>query len=242
MSTVRTEKLTKNYGSNEVVPSLDLSITKNEFVSLLGPSGCGKTTILRMIAGLETPSTGKIFIGDQVVYSDAEGINIPPEKRSLGMVFQSYAVWPHMTVLENVLFPLKCRKVDKYERGERALQALKSVRLEGLEGRKPNQLSGGQQQRVALARALVSRPQVLLLDEPLSNLDANLRDEMCEEIRHIKTAFPMTMIYVTHDQSEAFRLSDRIAVLNQGRIEQLGSPTEIRANPANGFVKKFLNC
>lgn len=240
MSTVRIEKLEKRYGNVVVVPGLDLFIQEREFVSLLGPSGCGKTTILRMVAGLESPTGGKISLGDKTVFDGNPAKMVPPEKRNLGMVFQSYAVWPHMTVLDNVAFPLKCRKVPSAERREKAMAALKSVRLEGYEKRKPNQLSGGQQQRVALARALVARPNVLLLDEPLSNLDANLRDEMVEEIRHIKTQFPMTMIYVTHDQSEAFRLSDRIALLNQGRIEQLASPKEMREQPKSDFVKKFL--
>lgn len=240
MSTVRTEKLTKSYGDTTVVPELDLQIAQNEFLSLLGPSGCGKTTILRMVAGLETPTSGRIYLGEDVVFDSTERIQVAPEKRNLGMVFQSYAVWPHLTVLDNVIFPLKCRKVPASERGDRAMAALKAVRLQGYEKRKPNQLSGGQQQRVALARALVARPRVLLLDEPLSNLDANLRDEMCEEIRQIKTASPMTMIYVTHDQTEAFRLSDRIALLNQGRIEQASTPTELRSQPKNDFVKRFL--
>lgn len=240
MSTVKIENLEKRYGQNVVVPALDLFIQEREFVSLLGPSGCGKTTILRMVAGLESPTAGKISLGSKVVFDGSPARMTPPEKRNLGMVFQSYAVWPHLTVLDNVAFPLKCRKVGRKEREEQAMAALKSVRLNGYEKRKPNQLSGGQQQRVALARALVARPNVLLLDEPLSNLDANLRDEMVEEIRQIKTQNPMTMIYVTHDQSEAFRLSDRIALLNQGRIEQLGSPTEMRENPKSEFVRKFL--
>lgn len=240
MSSVNTIGLSKRYGNLIVVPSLDLQIKENEFLSLLGPSGCGKTTILRMVAGLETPSDGRIEIGSQTVFDAKSKIYVAPERRDLGMVFQSYAVWPHLSVLENVIFPLKCRKVGKTQRVERAMAALKSVRLDGYEKRKPNQLSGGQQQRVALARALVAQPKVLLLDEPLSNLDANLRDEMCEEIAQIKTRFPMTMIYVTHDQSEAFRLSDRIALLNKGSIEQLASPTEIRNSPKSEFVKKFL--
>lgn len=240
MSTVRIEKLEKRYGNVVVVPDLDLFIQEREFISLLGPSGCGKTTILRMVAGLESPTGGRISLGDKVVFDGNPARMLAPEKRNLGMVFQSYAVWPHMTVLDNVAFPLKCRKVATEERRARAMEALKSVRLEGYEKRKPNQLSGGQQQRVALARALVARPNVLLLDEPLSNLDANLRDEMVEEIRNIKTQFPMTMIYVTHDQTEAFRLSDRIALLNQGRIEQLASPSEMRNSPKSDFVNKFL--
>lgn len=240
MSTVDLKGIRKMYGTNTVIPGLDLEIKQNEFISLLGPSGCGKTTLLRMIAGLDDPTNGTIQIGGQVVCDDKSGVNIPPEKRRLGMVFQSYAVWPHMTVKQNVEFPLKCQKVKKAEREERCLEALRAVRMEAYADRKPNQLSGGQQQRVALARALVARPKVLLLDEPLSNLDANLREEMCGEIEKLKKTHPMTMIYVTHDQSEAFRLSDRIALMSEGKIEQLGTPSDLRTNPRSEFVKKFI--
>lgn len=240
MSSVSLVSISKNYGTNNIVSQLDLEIGEHQFLSLLGPSGCGKTTILRMIAGLERPSEGTIHLGDQAVYDPASRINVPPERRGLGMVFQSYAVWPHLTVFENVEFPLKCRHLPKTERKERCERALASVQLASLAHRKPNQLSGGQQQRVALARALVAQPKVLLLDEPLSNLDANLRDEMCDEIAGLRERFPITMIYVTHDQSEAFRLSDRIALLNRGQLEQLGSPEELRTSPRTDFVRRFL--
>lgn len=238
MSHVFLKEVTKRYGTNTVIPGLNLEIKANEFISLLGPSGCGKTTLLRMIAGLDDPTDGMIQIGDEVVNQGRT--SVPPEKRHLGMVFQSYAVWPHLTVFQNVEFPLRCQKVEKTERTERVRQALRAVRMETFEKRKPNQLSGGQQQRVALARALVARPKVLLLDEPLSNLDANLRDEMCAEIEKLKETHPMTMIYVTHDQSEAFRLSDRIALMCEGRIEQLGTPNELRTQPRTEFVRKFI--
>lgn len=240
MSEVTLEKVSKSYGTNSVVPGLDLKIPTGEFMSLLGPSGCGKTTILRMIAGLETPTSGTIRIGDRAVYEESPPVDLPPEKRDLGMVFQSYAIWPHLTVLENVIFPLRYRKVPKPEWKERAHKALSSVRLDHLSERRPHQLSGGQQQRVALARALVATPQVLLLDEPLSNLDANLREEMCDELARLRQEFPITMIYVTHDRTEAFRLSDRIALLNRGNLEQLDTPEEILKNPKSEFVRKFL--
>jgi ABC-type Fe3+/spermidine/putrescine transport system ATPase subunit len=193
-----------------------------------------------MIAGLERPSGGVIRLDDQVVSDASAGIEVAPERRQLGMVFQSYAIWPHLTVFENVEFPLRCRKVPADERLRRCEQILASVQLSPLASRKPNQLSGGQQQRVALARALVAEPKVLLLDEPLSNLDANLRDEMCDELIRLRGKFPVTVIYVTHDQSEAFRMSDRIALLNRGELEQLGTPEEIRSAPRSDFVRRFL--
>lgn len=240
MSSVTLHHLNKSYGEHVIIPNLNLQVKAHEFVSLLGPSGCGKTTALRMIAGLDHPSQGMISIGEHAVYHSEKNIDTPPEKRNLGMVFQSYAIWPHMTVIKNVMFPLKFRNVPKEKRRELAMEALKTVRLDNLAERKPSQLSGGQQQRVALARALVARPDVVLLDEPLSNLDANLREEMCEEFIQLRKVFPMTMIYVTHDQTEAFKLSDRIALLNKGILEQLASPEEIRSKPQSEFVKKFL--
>lgn len=240
MSEVVLDKIQKSYGTTMVVPDLSLEIKQGEFLSLLGPSGCGKTTILRMVAGLEQPTGGKIRIGKRAVYDKSSGVELPPEKRNLGMVFQSYAIWPHLTVLENVIFPLRYRKVPKSEWQGRARKALASVRLEALAERKPHQLSGGQQQRVALARALVATPEVLLLDEPLSNLDANLREEMCDELAALRKEFPITMLYVTHDRMEAFRLSDRIALLNKGLLEQIDTPDGISKNPKSEFVKKFL--
>lgn len=240
MSSVTLSHLGKSYGETVIIPDLNLNVKSHEFVSLLGPSGCGKTTALRMIAGLDHPTQGTISIGEKPVYQSEKKIDIPPEKRNLGMVFQSYAIWPHMTVIKNVMFPLRYRDIPKEKRRELAMEALKTVRLETLAERKPSQLSGGQQQRVALARALVARPDVVLLDEPLSNLDANLREEMCEEFIQLRKVFPMTMIYVTHDQTEAFKLSDRIALLNKGVLEQLASPEELRSQPQSDFVKKFL--
>ncbi len=240
MSSVTLSHLGKSYGETVIIPDLNLNVKSHEFVSLLGPSGCGKTTALRMIAGLDHPTQGTISIGEKPVYQSEKKIDIPPEKRNLGMVFQSYAIWPHMTVIKNVMFPLRYRDIPKEKQREIAMEALKTVRLETLAERKPSQLSGGQQQRVALARALVARPDVVLLDEPLSNLDANLREEMCEEFIQLRKVFPMTMIYVTHDQTEAFKLSDRIALLNKGVLEQLASPEELRSQPQSDFVKKFL--
>lgn len=240
MNRVVLNRISKSFGESTVIPSLSLSIAENEFISLLGPSGCGKTTIIRMIAGLENPTQGSIEIGENTVFDSEKGVSIPTERRGLGMVFQSYALWPHMTVMENVAFPLKCQKVSAPQIKERCEKILEQVQLLGLERRKPNQLSGGQQQRVALARALVYQPKVLLLDEPLSNLDANLRDEMCEQIGQIKKQSSISMIYVTHDQNEAVKLSDRIAVLNKGKIEQIGTPQELRETPVNDFVRNFL--
>jgi len=240
MSSINLSHIHKSYGNAVIVPDLSLEIHEHEFISLLGPSGCGKTTVLRMIAGLEPPTSGRILIGDQVVFDDKHETLVPPEKRHLGMVFQSYAIWPHMTVFNNVAFPLRCQKKTKSEIQSSVKTALENVQMETLSQRKPHQLSGGQQQRVALARALVSQPKVILLDEPLSNLDANLRDEMCDELEKLHSNTKMTMIYVTHDQSEAFRLSDRIAVMNEGKIEQLDQPDALRSAPKSEFVKKFL--
>ncbi|MBI1860245.1 MAG: ABC transporter ATP-binding protein [Deltaproteobacteria bacterium] len=230
----------KSYGVVRVIEKLDLAIEGKSFVSLLGPSGCGKTTALRMIAGLETPNDGTILFGDRVVFDQNTHQNIPPEKRSLGMVFQSYAIWPHMTVLENVAFGLRCQGVSKKERHEKAMAWLETVRMKDLFDRKPNQLSGGQQQRVALARALASRPRILLMDEPLSNLDANLRYEMVSELLRIKETVPVTTIYVTHDHQEATRLSDRIALMNHGKVEQYDTVKNIAERPASDFVKHFM--
>ena len=240
MNQLKVSQLVKEYNNQVIIPNLSLEVGSNEVLSILGPSGCGKTTFIRMIAGLESPTSGKIEIGNEVVYDSSRKILTPPEKRHLGMVFQNYALWPHLTVLENVAFPLTCQRLSKSEIKTRTEEALTQVKLSGFEHRKPNQLSGGQQQRVGLARALASRPKILLLDEPLSNLDANLRDEMCEQLLQIKKSNPMTMLYVTHDQGEAFRLSDRIVILNQGHIEQIGTVAELKKAPSNEFVRSFL--
>lgn len=238
MAQVVLEGLEKAYGAVKVVKGVDLIIEDGSFVSLLGPSGCGKTTTLRMIAGLEAPTGGRLLIGDEVVSEPGRGIFVPPERRRLGMVFQSYAVWPHKNVRENVAYPLRVAK--EVDREARVTEALELVQLGGLGERMPNQLSGGQQQRVALARALVMRPRVLLLDEPLSNLDAHLRVELRQQIASIARRLKMTVVYVTHDQEEALALADQIVVLRGGVIEQAGPPREVYASPQSRFVGGFI--
>lgn len=240
MSEVRIEHVFKRFGDVTAVSDFDLTVKDGEFVSLLGPSGCGKTTSLRMIAGFERATEGEIYIGDHCVSSHIKNTFVPPEKRDIGMVFQSYAVWPHMTVTENVAYPLKIQKVPKEERAARVAEMLKLVHLDEYGSRYPHQLSGGQQQRVALARALVMRPGLLLLDEPLSNLDAKLRESMRFEISSIQKELGITVIYVTHDQSEAMTMSDRVVVMSRGIIQQIGTPYEIYRNPANKMVADFI--
>lgn len=240
MSEVRIEHVFKRFGDVTAVSDFDLTVKDGEFVSLLGPSGCGKTTSLRMIAGFERATEGEIYIGDHCVSSHIKNTFVPPEKRDIGMVFQSYAVWPHMTVTENVAYPLKIQKVSKEERAARVAEMLKLVHLDEYGSRYPHQLSGGQQQRVALARALVMRPGLLLLDEPLSNLDAKLRESMRFEISSIQKELGITVIYVTHDQSEAMTMSDRVVVMSRGVIQQIGTPYEIYRNPANKMVADFI--
>jgi iron(III) transport system ATP-binding protein len=220
------------------VDDLRLEIKDGEFVSLLGPSGCGKTTTLRLVAGFLQPDAGEIRVNDHVISSAA--ILIPPERRNMSMIFQSYAIWPHMTVFQNVAYGLKFKKLASREVEEKTERLLRVVHLEALKGRYPAELSGGQQQRVALARALVVEPQILLLDEPLSNLDANLREEMRFEIRRLHEEFGITTIYVTHDQAEAMVTSDRIVVLNKGRMVQVGTPSEIFDQPRTRFVAEFI--
>jgi len=237
---VRIVDLVKKFGDVIAVNHVNLDIKDGEFMTLLGPSGCGKTTTLRMIAGLEEPTDGEIYIGDKVVSSPSKGIFIPPEQRNIGMVFQNYAVWPHMTVFDNVAYPLKIRKVPKEDIKRKVMTALEMVRLKGFENRYPHQLSGGQQQRVALARALVMEPEVMLLDEPLSNLDAKLREEMRFEIKELQRKLGVTIVYVTHDQAEAMAMSDRIAVMESGVVHQVGSPWEIYKRPADAFVAGFI--
>ena len=240
MSEVRIEHVFKRFGDVTAVSDFDLTVKDGEFVSLLGPSGCGKTTSLRMIAGFERATEGEIYIGDHCVSSHIKNTFVPPEKRDIGMVFQSYAVWPHMTVTENVAYPLKIQKVPKEERAARVAEMLKLVHLDEYGSRYPHQRSGGQQQRVALARALVMRPGLLLLDEPLSNLDAKLRESMRFEISSIQKELGITVIYVTHDQSEAMTMSDRVVVMSRGVIQQIGTPYEIYRNPANKMVADFI--
>ena len=233
-------KLTKVFpargGSGEVVAvdDVNLDIQQGEFVTLLGPSGCGKTTTLRLIAGFEFPTAGKIIL---------DGANVaplPPNKREMSMVFQSYAVFPHLTVFDNIAYGLRIKRMSMDEIRRRVRDVLELTELSGLENRAPNQLSGGQQQRVALARALVIEPKVLLLDEPLSNLDAKLREQMRVELRRIQNQLGITSVYVTHDQVEAMALSDRIVVMNEGRIEQIGRPWEVYRNPVSEFVANFI--
>jgi iron(III) transport system ATP-binding protein len=240
MSQVVLQNVSKSYGAVAVVKDLTFTIQDGEFVSFLGPSGCGKTTSLRIIAGLERNDSGVVMIGDKVVSAPAEGIFVPPEKRHAGMVFQSYAIWPHMNVFENVAFPLKIAKVSKAAIRERVMETLRLVNMGDLAERRPNQLSGGQQQRIALARGLVMAPDVLLLDEPLSNLDAKLREKMRHDIRRIQQDLRITVVYVTHDQLEATSMSDRMLIMDQGKVIQVGTPREIKENPINQFVADFI--
>ena len=230
----------KRFGAITAVDGIDLNVQDGEMVTLLGPSGCGKTTTLRMIAGLEEPDAGAIRIGGMPVYDKARRIDVPSERRHLGMVFQSYAIWPHMTVYQNVAYPLRMRRVGRAESKRRVAAVLQQVDLEGLGDKPATNLSGGQQQRVALARALVFEPRVLLLDEPLSNLDAKLREHMRFELRIMQQRLGVTALYVTHDQEEALTLSDHIIVMNRGRIEQVGTPDEIYEQPATRFVAEFI--
>jgi len=240
VSQVKLEHLYKRFGNVTAVGDFNLEVQDGEFVSFLGPSGCGKSTTLRMIAGFERPTEGNILLGDQVVSSAESNVFVPPEKRNIGMVFQSYAVWPHMTVAENVAYPLKIQKVPREERDKRVKEALEMVHLDRYGERYPSQLSGGQQQRVALARALIAQPGLLLLDEPLSNLDAKLRESMRFEISSLQKRLGITVIYVTHDQSEAMTMSDRIVVMNAGVVQQVGKPYDVYTHPANKMVADFI--
>jgi len=226
--------VTKRFGDLVAVNKVSLEIERGEFFTLLGPSGCGKTTLLRSIAGFNRPEEGEIYFYEKKMNK------VPPHKRDVGMVFQNYAVFPHLSVYENVIYGLKAKKTPAQEIGPRALKAIEMVRLKGLEKRLPSQLSGGQLQRVAIARALVVEPEVLLMDEPLSNLDAKLRVETRSEIRALQQNLKTTTIYVTHDQEEALAISDRIAVMNFGKIQQVGRPWEIYTSPANRFVAEFI--
>jgi iron(III) transport system ATP-binding protein len=226
--------ITKRFGNLKAIDDVTLAIGEGDFFTLLGPSGCGKTTLLRTIAGFYTPDEGEIRFGERRVN------DVPPHRRETGMVFQNYALFPHLTVFDNIAYGLRARKVPRREIQARIDKIIHSVQLDGLEDRSPSKLSGGQQQRVALARALVISPQILLMDEPLSNLDAKLRVSMREEIRRIQKELGITTIYVTHDQEEAMAVSDRIAILNRGRLEQLGSPAEIYCRPQSRFAAEFM--
>ncbi len=231
---IQLEKIVKRFGTLEAVNRVSLEIRDGELFTLLGPSGCGKTTILRLIGGFHKPDEGEVYFGGKAVSS------IPPYERNIGMVFQNYALWPHMTIFDNIAYGLKLKKFSRAEISSKVLHSLKLVNLSGLEKRYPGQLSGGQQQRVALARALVLSPDVLLLDEPLSNLDAKIRIQVRAEIRKLQKDLGITTIYVTHDQEEALTLSDRIAVVDRGKLQQVGSPRDLYAKPENPFVADFI--
>jgi ABC-type Fe3+/spermidine/putrescine transport system ATPase subunit len=239
---IRLVNLSKAYPGNnrKAVDGLSLDVAEGEVFTLLGPSGCGKSTTLRMVAGLEAPDEGEIHFGDKAVVLTTHAIYLPPEKRNIGMVFQSYAIWPHMTVEENVAFPLRARKFPRSEIAGRVAKALDLVGMSGMEKRPGPQLSGGQQQRVALARALVTEPRILLLDEPFSNLDAKLREQMRLEVRLLQKRLNIAVLFVTHDQVEALGLSDRIALMSGGRIQQQGTPRMLYEQPANQFTRDFI--
>ena len=232
--------LTKRYGELVAVDDVSLSVGEGHTLALLGPSGCGKTTILRCIAGLETPESGHISIAGRVAFDAANGMNLKPEQRELGVVFQSYAVWPHMTVEQNVGFPLKVRKRPADEQRDRVTRILEVVGLSDWRDQPATQLSGGQQQRVALARALVYEPRLVLFDEPMSNLDAQLRDQMRTELKILQHRLGFTAIYVTHDQAEAFALAENVVLMNRGRVETAGAPRDVSQRPATAFAARFL--
>lgn len=231
---IKLEDIVKKFGTLEAVSHVSLDIQDGELFTLLGPSGCGKTTILRLVGGFHKPDHGQVYFGEKTVS------HLPPYERNIGMVFQNYALWPHMTIVDNVAYGLKLKKISRKEIREKISQTLKLVNLTGLESRYPGQLSGGQQQRVALARALVLNPDVLLLDEPLSNLDAKIRVQVRAEIRKLQKDLGITTIYVTHDQEEALTLSDRIAVIDHGKLQQIGSPRDLYERPENPFVADFI--
>ena len=241
MSEIKLKEIIKNFGGNSIaVDNLSEVFPDGEFVCLLGPSGCGKTTTLRMIAGLETPDSGEILYGDQTFFSSKTGEFIKTENRNLGLMFQSYALWPHMTVYKNIVFGLEMQKKTLEEKDKRYIELEKLFHLENFRDRYPSELSGGQQQRVALARMLAIKPSLLLLDEPLSNLDSNLRLEMRSELKRLHQSIGCTIIFVTHDQMEAMTLATSIAVMNKGKIEQIDKPMEIYNNPKSLFVAKFV--
>jgi iron(III) transport system ATP-binding protein len=241
---IRIRGLTRDFYSDgkriRALDNVDLAIPANRIFTLLGPSGCGKTTLLRCIVGLESPDAGEIAIGDEIVWSKDKGIFVPPEKRGLGMVFQTYAIWPHMNVFDNVAYPLKNRKMPAEEIRARVARFLRFVQMDGFENRPATRLSGGQQQRVALARALVAEPKVILFDEPLSNLDAKLREETRKELRSFLGELKITAVYVTHDRVEALALSDRIAVMRAGKIVEVGDPRKIYFRSDDRFVADFI--
>lgn len=234
MSVLKVENLSKRFGQVQAVADVSFEVQDGEVLSLLGPSGCGKTTTLRCLAGFEMPDSGKIYLDERDIST------LTPEQRGIGMVFQNYALWPHMTVYGNLAFGLQIRQIERQEINERIKKVLSMVRLSGYEDRYPRQLSGGQQQRIAMARALVIEPDIMLLDEPLSNLDAQLREEMRFEFIELQRKLGITAIYVTHDQAEAMVISDKIIILNQGKVVQMGTPKEIYTSPKNRFVAGFI--
>ena len=239
-TTIRINNLTKKFGEVVALDHVSLVIEPGTFVTLLGPSGCGKTTLLRCVAGLEDPDGGEIYIGDKLIFSFDKGISLPPSQRELGLVFQNYALWPHMKVDKNITFALEIQKIPKDEMEKRVKEALKEVQMEGYEDRYPREMSGGQQQRIALARMLAYRPKVFLMDEPLSNLDARLRMDMRAEIKRLHHVSGATTIYVTHDQVEALTMSTNIAVMKEGVLQQYNTPDKIYHFPANLFVADFI--
>lgn len=240
MAKLHLTEITKVFTTTTAVENFTLTVEDGEFITLLGPSGCGKTTTLRMIAGFIKPTGGSIQLGDRVITSTAKNVHLPPEVRHMGMVFQSYAVWPHKNVFENIAYPLRLRHMSGSAVQQKVTEALRLVNLENMDDRYPNQLSGGQQQRVALARALVMEPDVLLLDEPLSNLDAKLRERMRFEIVELQQRLGITVVYVTHDQEEAMSMSDRVVVMQHGVIQQIDTPEIIYDQPRNHFVAEFI--
>jgi multiple sugar transport system ATP-binding protein len=239
-TTITVKNLSKHFGKVTAVSNVSLDIEAGAFLTLLGPSGCGKTTLLRCVAGLEDPDGGEIYIGDKLVFSYDRGISLPPGKRDLGLVFQNYALWPHMTVYKNMSFALEIQKLPKVEIKQRVEASLAEVQMEGYENRYPREMSGGQQQRIALARMLAYRPKVFLMDEPLSNLDARLRMDMRAELKRLHHVASATTIYVTHDQSEALTMSTNIAVMKEGVLQQLDTPDNVYHFPSNLFVADFI--
>ncbi len=239
-TTITISNLTKKFGNVIAVNDVSLTIEPHSFLTLLGPSGCGKTTLLRCISGLEDPDEGEIYIGDKLVFSHKKGISIDPGKRDLGLVFQNYALWPHMTVYKNMTFALEMQKLSKEEMDKRVKESLAEVQMDGYEGRYPREMSGGQQQRIALARMLAYRPKVFLMDEPLSNLDARLRMDMRTELKRLHHVSDATTVYVTHDQVEAMTMSSNIAVMKLGVIQQMDTPDNVYHFPANLFVADFI--
>lgn len=239
-TTIVIKNLTKKFGNVIAVNDVSLTIEPKTFLTLLGPSGCGKTTLLRCISGLEDPDEGEIYIGDKLVYSHVKGVSIPPGQRDLGLVFQNYALWPHMTVYKNMTFALEIQKLSKEEMKKRVTEALAEVKMSGYEDRYPREMSGGQQQRIALARMLAYRPRVFLMDEPLSNLDARLRMDMRTELKRLHHISDATTVYVTHDQLEAMTMSSNIAVMKEGVIQQMDTPDKVYHFPANLFVADFI--